>query len=155
MDESLILDVMKVAQMVGEGLEGGEDDGVTEDTGLHVVLEPPVDHQLVLAGETGGADGAVVLLLVVKVLVLLPGLLRQEVLLAPGTPAPPQIMLEEKVSATVSEHHVTDVTTVLLAGVAGADHHAVLLGNLRAGSVLDERSVTEVILERTAGESLQ
>ena len=90
----------------------------------------PVDHQLVLAGETGGADGAVVLLLVVEVLVLLSRLLRKEVLLAPGVTTPPQIVLEEEVSSAVGEDHVTDVTVVLLVGVAGADHHAVLLGDL-------------------------
>ena len=155
MDEGLVLDVMKVAEMVGEGLERGEDDGVTEDTGLHVVLEPPVDHQLVLAGESGGADGAVVLLLVVEVLVLLPRLLRKEVLLAPGVTTPPQIVLEEEVSSAVGEDHVTDVTVVLLVGVAGPDHHAVLLGDLGAGGVLGEGPVTEVILQRTVGESLE
>ena len=86
--------------------------------------------RIAMAGESGGADGAVVLLLVVEVLVLLPRLLRKEVLLAPGVTTPPQIVLEEEVSSAVGEDHVTDVTVVLLVGVAGANHHAVLLGDL-------------------------
>ena len=35
-------------EVVGERLHGGEDDGVAEDTGLHVVLAPPVVDQTVL-----------------------------------------------------------------------------------------------------------
>ena len=86
---------------------------------------------------------------------LLPRLLRKEVLLAPGVTTPPQIVLEEEVSPAVGEDHVTDVTVVLLVGVAGPDHHAVLLGDLCAGGVLSEGPVTEVILQRTVGESLE
>ena len=74
LDEGGVLDVVEVAQVVGEGLEGGEDDGVAEDAGLHVVVEPPVEDQLVLTGDTGAAHGAVELLLVVDGLVLTSGL---------------------------------------------------------------------------------
>ena len=35
-------------EMVGERLHGGEDDGVAEDAGLHIVLDPPVADQTVL-----------------------------------------------------------------------------------------------------------
>ena len=39
-DNVQVLDVVEVFEVVGEGLEGGEDDGVTEDTGLHIMLSP-------------------------------------------------------------------------------------------------------------------
>ena len=142
--------------MVGEGLEGGEDDGVTEDAGLHVVLEPPVQDQLVLTGETGAAHRAVVLLLVVGSLVLSPGLVRGEVFVAPGTPAPSEVVLEEKVSPAVSEDHVTDVAAVLLTGVTAGQQDTVLLsGGGALPGLLGQGPLTEVVLERTVREGLQ
>ena len=48
LDKGRVLDVVEVAEVVGEWLEGGEDDGVAEDAGLHAVLQPPVEDQLVL-----------------------------------------------------------------------------------------------------------
>ena len=157
LDEGRVLDVVEVAQVVGEGLEGGEDDGVTEDAGLHVVLEPPVEDQLVLAGETAGADRAVVLLLlVVDNLVLPPRLVGEEIFLAPNTPAPPQVVLEEEVSPAVLEDHVTDVAAVLLTGVTGGQQDTVLLsGGGALSGLLGQGTLTEVVLERTVREGLQ
>ena len=157
LDKGRVLDVVEVAEVVGEWLEGGEDDGVAEDAGLHAVLEPPVEDQLVLAGETAGADRAVVLLLlVVDNLVLPPRLVGEEIFLAPNTPAPPQVVLEEEVSAAVLEDHVTDVAAVLLTGVAGAHDDTVLLGGRAALlGLLGQRAVTEVILQRTVRECFQ
>ena len=97
-----------------------------------IFLVSPVYDQLVLAGEDGRADGAVELLRVEECLVLPPGQVRQEELLAPNITAPSQVVLEQKVSPAVSEHHVTHVAAVLLAGVAGPSRHAALL---REGSI--------------------
>ena len=142
--------------MVGEGLEGGEDDGVTEDAGLHVVLGPPVEDQLVLTGETGAAHRAVVLLLVLGKLVLEPGLVGEEIFVAPGTPAASQVVLEEKVSSTVSVDHVTDVTVVLLTGVTGGQDNTILVsGRGVVLGLLGQGAVAEVILERTVREGFQ
>ena len=112
-------------------------------------------HQLVQTGVAGAADGAVEVLLVGELLVFSPGLGREEVLLTPEVPAPPQIVLEEKVGPAVREHSVTDVAGVLLTGAAGSCHHAPLLAGLRADRLLGQGAVTEVVLERTARESLQ
>ena len=151
-----VLDVVEVAQVVGEGLDGGEDDGVTEDAGLHVVLGPPVEDQLVLAGETGAADRAVVLLLVLGCLVLQSGLVREEIFVAPGTPAPSEVVLEQKVSTAVSEDHVTDVAAVLLAGVTAGQQDTVLLSGRGAfPGLLGQGALTEVVLERTVREGFQ
>ena len=157
LDKSRVLDVVEVAEVVGEWLEGGEDDGVAEDAGLHAVLQPPVEDQLVLAGETTGADRAVVLLLLVlDNLVLPPRLLGEEIFLAPNTPTPPEVVLEEEVSPAVLEDHVTDVAAVLLTGVAGAHDDTVLLsGRPALLGLLCQRAVTEVILERTVRECFQ
>ena len=157
LDKGRVLDVVEVAEVVGEWLEGGEDDGVAEDAGLHAVLQPPVEDQLVLAGETTGADRAVVLLLlVVDNLVLPPRLLGEEIFLAPNTPTPPEVVLEEEVSPAVLEDHVTDVAAVLLTGVAGAHDDTVFLsGRPALLGLLGQRAVTEVILERTVGECFQ
>ena len=157
MNKGRVLDVVEVAQVVGEGLEGGEDDGVTEDAGLHVVLKPPVEDELVLTGETGGADRAVVLLLLVlEPFVLSPRLVGEEIFLAPNTSAPPQVVLEQKVSPAIRKHNVTDVTAVLLSGTTAAHHHTVLL--CRRGTLLGllgQRAVTEVVLKRTVRERFQ
>ena len=157
LDKGRVLDVVEVAEVVGEWLEGGEDDGVAEDAGLHAVLQPPVEDQLVLAGETTGADRAVVLLLlVVDNLVLPPRLLGEEIFLAPNTPTPPEVVLEEEVSPAVLEDHVTDVAAVLLTGVAGAHDDTVLLsGRPALLAMLGQRAVTEVILQGTVRECFQ
>ena len=157
LDKGRVLDVVEVAEVVGEWLEGGEDDGVAEDAGLHAVLQPPVEDQLVLAGETTGADRAVVLLLlVVDNLVLPPRLLGEEIFLAPNTPTPPEVVLEEEVSPAVLEDHVTDVAAVLLTGVAGAHDDTVFLsGRPALLGLLGQRAVTEVILQGTVGECFQ
>ena len=155
--DGLVLDEVEVVEMVGEGLQGGEDDGVAEDAGLHAVLQPPVEDQLVLAGETTGADRAVVLLLlVVDNLVLPPRLLGEEIFLAPNTPTPPEVVLEEEVSPAVLEDHVTDVAAVLLTGVAGAhDDTVILSGRPALLALLGQRAVTEVILQGTVRECFQ
>ena len=157
LDKGRVLDVVEVAEVVGEWLEGGEDDGVAEDAGLHAVLQPPVEDQLVLAGETTGADRAVVLLLlVVDNLVLPPRLLGEEIFLAPNTPTPPEVVLEEEVSPAVLEDHVTDVAAVLLTGVAGAQDDTVFLsGRPALLGLLGQRAVTEVILQGTVRECFQ
>ena len=157
LDKGRVLDVVEVAEVVGEWLEGGEDDGVAEDAGLHAVLQPPVEDQLVLAGETTGADGAVVLLLLVlDSLVLPPRLVGEEIFLAPNTPTPPEVVLEEEVSPAVLEDHVTDVAAVLLTGVAGAhDDTVIFSGRPSLLALLGQRAVTEVILERTVRECFQ
>ena len=58
-------------QMVGEGLHGGEDDGVAEETGLHVVFDPPVGDQTVLTDLGLVTNGTVELILMLNCLMIL------------------------------------------------------------------------------------
>ena len=44
----VVLDVVVLVQVVGEGFQGGDDHCVTENTSLHAMLLTPVDHQVVL-----------------------------------------------------------------------------------------------------------
>ena len=60
---------MRVDEVGGEGFQRGEDHGVAEDAGLHVVIPEPVHHQPVLAVHHGGAHRAGELLLVLILLV--------------------------------------------------------------------------------------
>ena len=72
--DGLVLDEVEVVEMVGEGLQGGEDDGVAEEAGLHGVLGEPVGHQPVLARHRRGAHRAAELPPVLRTLVLGAGL---------------------------------------------------------------------------------
>ena len=72
--DGLVLDEVEVVEMVGEGLQGGEDDGVAEEAGLHGVLGEPVGDQPVLARHRRGAHRAAELPPVLRTLVLGAGL---------------------------------------------------------------------------------
>ena len=72
--DGLVLDEVEVVEMVGEGLQGGEDDGVAEEAGLHGVLGEPVGHQPVLTRHRRGAHRAAELPPVLRTLVLGAGL---------------------------------------------------------------------------------
>lgn len=72
--DGLVLDEVEVVEMVGEGLQGGEDDGVAEEAGLHGVLGEPVGDQPVLTRHRRGAHRAAELPPVLRTLVLGAGL---------------------------------------------------------------------------------
>ena len=89
-------------------------------------------------------------------LVLQSGLVREEIFVAPGTPAPSEVVLEQKVSTAVSEDNVTDVAAVLLAGVTAGQQDTVLLSGRGAfPGLLGQGALTEVVLERTVREGFQ